>query len=164
MPAVGPVTTAGDPVTTPGGEEAVDVVLGSDPARPPTAGEIAVVDSESGERAEMGTRGLERPGGGCSTPIPLPDGFEPACRTHDLGYQLLRAAGERGHPLPASARRSIDARLAADLRAGCRAGADDPTPRTACAIVATVVVAVVRANSIRQHDGPPVHEDWGVDL
>ncbi|MCG7320984.1 hypothetical protein [Arsenicicoccus bolidensis] len=40
---------------------------------------------------------LVRPDGDCSSPVPLPRTFEPACRQHDLGYDLLRHAALTGH-------------------------------------------------------------------
>ncbi|RRQ00069.1 hypothetical protein CXF43_09290 [Corynebacterium bovis] len=63
----------------------------------------------------------ENPGGGCSSPVPLPARFEPACRTHDLGYDLLRVAGRRGEPVPPAIRRGLDRQLADRMHAACDA-------------------------------------------
>src|SRR5699024_8923775 len=38
--------------------------------------------------------------GDCSSPVSLPAEFEPACRVHDLGYDLLRVAGAGGSAIP----------------------------------------------------------------
>src|SRR5699024_6909626 len=39
------------------------------------------------------------PVGACSSPVPLPERFTPACMAHDLGYDLLRYAEAHGTPL-----------------------------------------------------------------
>ncbi|MEL4155364.1 hypothetical protein [Corynebacterium bovis] len=129
----------------------------------------------------------ENPGGGCSSPVPLPARFEPACRTHDLGYDLLRVAGRRGEPVPPAIRRGLDRQLADRMHAACdaagrvgdsagdRAGGgasgaasgggqgagDDGTSavdRAVCTTAATAAATAVTLNSVRQHDGVPVDE------
>ncbi|WP_342004095.1 hypothetical protein [Corynebacterium bovis] len=129
----------------------------------------------------------ENPGGGCSSPVPLPARFEPACRTHDLGYDLLRVAGRRGEPVPPAIRRGLDRQLADRMHAACddagragdRAGdsagggasgaasgggqgaGDDGTSavdRAMCTTAASAAATAVTLNSVRQHDGVPVDE------
>lgn len=90
------------------------------------------------------------PHGGCSSPVPMPGRFEPLCRIHDLGYDLLRAAARAGHPLGPWARLRLDASLVAAMDDSCR----DPLCRAA-AETARVALAV---NTWRQRDGVPVVE------
>lgn len=90
------------------------------------------------------------PHGGCSSPVPMPDRFQPLCRIHDLGYDLLRAAARAGHPLGPWARLRVDASLVAAMERSC----DDPLCRAA-AETARVGLAV---NTWRQRDGVPVVE------
>src|SRR5690606_32670261 len=71
---------------------------------------------------------LADPDGGCSSPVPLPEVFEPACRIHDLGYDLLRYARDTGGELGSQARRDLDAQLARNLRASCRTSSAATTP------------------------------------
>jgi hypothetical protein len=94
---------------------------------------------------------LTKPTGGCSTPIPLgPDVFEEACRTHDLGYDLLRSAEEDGHRLGVWARFELDRRLYLDLLSTCE------TLR--CRTAAATYYTAVTTNSIRQGFGAPTDE------
>jgi hypothetical protein len=93
----------------------------------------------------------ENPDGDCSSPVPLPDSFEPACRTHDLGYDLLRVAHRTGEPIPSDTRRALDRRMAAQMRASCT---DD-----GCRVMAAVAHTAVAANTLRQRNGAPV-EEW----
>ncbi|MEO6411084.1 MAG: alpha/beta-hydrolase family protein, partial [Pedococcus sp.] len=94
------------------------------------------------------------PRGGCSSPVPLPASFTPGCQRHDLGYDLLRHAALVGHPLPGSARRSIDDQLATTMRASCGGVRGQEAPSTAsrlrCTAWAEVAMAAVRVNSWRQ--------------
>ncbi len=86
---------------------------------------------------------LINPNGGCSTPGATgPERFATACRTHDLGYDVLRYAEQEGVRLGAQARFELDRRLYADLLATC----ETPT----CTATATAYFATVSANSIRQ--------------
>lgn len=100
---------------------------------------------------------LVNPAGECSSPIPLPAEFEPACTAHDLGYDLLRYGAARGSMPPAWARQGLDSRLATDMHAGCapRTGIGS---RTICHALAEVAAFSVRFNSWRQHNGTPVAE------
>lgn len=86
--------------------------------------------------------------GVCSSPVPLPGAFEPACRVHDLGYDLLRVAHRRGAEIPDGLRSDLDTLLARQWRASCR----DDTP---CLAVAETAAFAVRVNTSRQgHDAP----------
>ena len=61
-------------------------------------------DAVSGYRPVVQSGTLAREDGGCSTPFGIgPDAFEAACRTHDLGYDLLRYAEKTDGRLAASA-------------------------------------------------------------
>ena len=87
------------------------------------------------------------PGGDCSSPVPLPEHFTPLCRTHDLGYDLLRAAQRNGKPLGAWARIALDRMLIDRMYASCR---------TAACTTATHGARIGLAwNTWRQYGGPP---------
>lgn len=98
-----------------------------------------------------------RPDGDCSSPVTLPDEFETACKAHDLGYDLLRFAGERGAPLGPWARRDLDAALTTRMHTACDARAEEFS-RARCHLMAEVASAAVAANSARQGFGVPVVE------
>ncbi|MBH0123434.1 phospholipase [Rhodococcus sp. HM1] len=102
----------------------------------------------SGER-------LSDPQGSCSSPVPLPALFEPACRTHDLGYDLLRFARDSGGELGPDARRALDRNLTRDLREAC---ATEPDAAPGCVIAAEVASVAVRINSWRQQYRAPSPE------
>lgn len=111
------------------------------------------------ERGPGGHLLLTDPRGGCSVPTPARPLLEPGfdglfaalCRSHDLGYNLLRLAARRGGALGPWAREAIDRRFAADLFATCGA-------QPACRTVAAAAAAFVRVNSWRQGEGVPVVE------
>lgn len=92
------------------------------------------------------------PMGGCSSPIALPASFDAPCKTHDLGYDLLRYSALTGVVQGPWAREALDAQLVRRVEAECAVG--DETCRTA----AELVRAGVRTNSHRQDDGVPVVE------
>ncbi|MGP9758455.1 hypothetical protein [Corynebacterium sp. AOP12-C2-36] len=92
------------------------------------------------------------PTGDCSSPVPLPESFEPACMTHDLGYDLLRVAHRTGETIPEHTRAALDRQMAAQMAASCDGA-------TACRAVAGVAYAGVAVNTVRQHNGAPV-EEW----
>jgi hypothetical protein len=81
--------------------------------------------------------------------------FEPACRTHDLGYDLLRFASDSGGELGPGARRALDRNLTRDLRAAC---ATEPDAVPGCAVAAEVASVAVRVNSWRQQYRAPSPE------
>lgn len=89
--------------------------------------------------------------GDCSSPVPLPQSFEPACRVHDLGYDLLRVAHRHQVPIPPGLRSDLDALLGRQMRDSCDG-------RAACTVMADVAHAAVHLNSVRQRHGAPVEE------
>ncbi|GAA3520044.1 hypothetical protein [Dietzia aurantiaca] len=89
--------------------------------------------------------------GDCSSPVPLPRSFEPACRVHDLGYDLLRVAHRHQVPIPPGLRSDLDALLARQLHDSCEG-------RTACTVMADIAHAAVQLNTVRQRHGAPVEE------
>ncbi|HEX6517145.1 MAG TPA: hypothetical protein VF049_16380 [Nocardioidaceae bacterium] len=93
---------------------------------------------------------LLRPDGSCSSPVPLPVAFEPSCRRHDLGYDLLRYAAAHGRPLGSWARVAVDRQLWRGMHAAC-----GRRPALRCRAAALVAYVAVRANSLRQGDGVP---------
>ncbi|WP_344056383.1 phospholipase A2, partial [Prauserella halophila] len=100
--------------------------------------------------------------GGCSAPWG-DDGtrwdFGPACRAHDLGYDLLRYADAKGHPLDPGLRDALDQRLADDMHATCEANPRDSGQ--ACHAVASLYTAGMDVNSWHQRWGPPTGEPLG---
>lgn len=100
-------------------------------------------------KAEAGS--WVNPDGACSTPIPIGgEGFNPPCRSHDLGYDALRIASRDGSDLGAWARLGLDARLYADLLDTC--------VDYRCRATATLYFSAVTANSIRQGYRSPTEE------
>lgn len=98
---------------------------------------------------------LVRQDGSCSSPVALPAVFEPVCREHDLGYDLLRYAALTGESLGTWARDALDDRFARRLLDSC-AEDDVPARVPGCLASAHVAAAAVEVNSARQLDGPPV--------
>lgn len=100
--------------------------------------------------------------GDCSSPVPLPASFESACRTHDLGYDLLRVADKRGEPIPASLRPAMDRQLAGLMKESCADGKarGDAPQRHGCRAVGNIAWSGVAVNTIRQSNGAPVEERW----
>lgn len=101
---------------------------------------------------------LVNPTGDCSSPVPLPRELETACRSHDLGYDLLRYAEIRGGTLPPTARQQIDRRFSEDAHRACDSR-DGTASRTSCRVWADIATGAVRLNSWRQHDLVPSQED-----
>lgn len=139
---------------------------------PRTAGEAhehlppdfrAVTGAGAGEEAAPdGTVRSVHIDGGCSAPWG-DDGtrwnFDTACRAHDLGYDLLRYADAKGHPLDPALRDALDQRLTDDMHATC-----DTNPRgsgRACHAVASLYAAGMDVNSWHQRWGPPTGEPLG---
>ncbi|HEY9410036.1 MAG TPA: hypothetical protein VIP77_10695 [Jiangellaceae bacterium] len=113
-----------------------------------------------------GTRYLVKPAGNCSSPFGATAyDFDRACKSHDLGYDLLRYATRSGAELGPWARRDVDAMLADDVRARCASldgdGDGDGDGDPGCRVVAGLTSAVVEANSWRQGDGNPGSEESG---
>ncbi|MFF2086164.1 hypothetical protein ACFVVM_20495 [Nocardia sp. NPDC058176] len=101
---------------------------------------------------------LVNPGGDCSSPVTLPAEFQPACKAHDLGYDMLRYAERFDEPLGAWARRSVDAALNRRIHAACEQRADDFS-RARCSVMADIAFTAVDVNSRRQEYGAPVVEN-----
>ncbi|BCN54901.1 hypothetical protein A6F55_13860 [Prescottella equi] len=100
---------------------------------------------------------LVNPDGACSSPIPLPSEFDTACKSHDLGYDLLRYAHLNGGDLGTWARTEIDAQLDRRLHDACDARIRD---RAQCFVMADTAATAVGWNSRRQGYGAPVDEPW----
>lgn len=135
--------------------DAVDALLHA----PPGAALARIPDgfaADAGYTPRIADGMVVAPDGGCSSPVPLPASFTPACRAHDLGYDLLRYAAAEGRPLDAQARRGLDAQLAERLRGTCGAG------DAGCAAAADAAAAAVAVNSWRQGYGVPVAESPGL--
>jgi len=111
-------------------------------------------ESVMGYRPQVRDGLLVDPDGTCSSPIPLPAGFTPACAEHDLGYDLLRYAALTGDPLDAWARTAVDDRLAQRMRTVC-AALHPASRRAVCSTTAFVTAATVEVNSVRQFRGVP---------
>ncbi|MFI9010040.1 phospholipase A2 [Actinosynnema sp. NPDC053489] len=108
------------------------------------------------------TRAID-PGGGCSGPAGDTEwDFGAGCKAHDLGYDLLRYAEQKGRPLGREARKSLDARLARDMHDQCEVNPRGHAAR--CHATAQLYAAGLEFNSWRQRWGPPGHEPvlaWG---
>lgn len=103
-----------------------------------------------------GTR-MAAPGGSCSSPTgdagPFFD-FTYPCKTHDLGYDLLRYADRVGPPPAPDARLAVDQRFRHDMYRDCSApGSDLVEP--ICDGWANIYTMAVTGNSIRQSYGIP---------
>ena len=97
------------------------------------------------------------PEGDCSSPVPLPASFTPACLTHDLGYDLLRVADATGESIPTGVRPALDRQLGSRMTGSCT---EAGLRGAGCRAMAGVADAAVTANSWRQNDGAPVKETW----
>ncbi|MGY5304881.1 hypothetical protein [Nocardia gipuzkoensis] len=100
---------------------------------------------------------LVNPRGDCSSPVTLPAEFDTACKAHDLGYDLLRYADQRGEPLGPWARQALDATLDRQMHQACAARVD-PFSRARCDAMASIANTAVDLNSRRQDYGAPVVE------
>ncbi|GAA1461845.1 hypothetical protein [Williamsia maris] len=133
---------------TPAGA-AIAALTGPDPIR-------ALALIPSGFAATMGYRPVvdlgvpANPDGGCSSPITLPASFDAPCKTHDLGYDLLRYSATTDEPVGQWARRALDSQLVRRMHASC--------PVDSCWAAADIAAAGVNANSERQADGVPRSE------
>ncbi|WP_051027231.1 hypothetical protein [Nocardia higoensis] len=98
---------------------------------------------------------LVKPTGECSSPVPLPAEFEPACRAHDLGYDLLRYAQLHEQPLGPWGRQTVDAALEQAMRDSCTTRTE-AVARARCTVMAAVANVFVDLNSRREGYGSPV--------
>ncbi|MCX4093925.1 phospholipase [Nocardia sp. alder85J] len=94
------------------------------------------------------------PTGSCSSPIPLPADFTPACQAHDLGYDLLRYAYDHGQPLGPWARQAVDSAFGHRLHAVC-ADHSGTVGRLCCDLMASTADTAVDLNSRRQNYATP---------
>ncbi|MGX1807455.1 hypothetical protein ACWIGI_17190 [Nocardia sp. NPDC055321] len=132
-------------------------VLAANAVTPDVLAVPADFAAAAGYRPAIESGLLVNPEGGCSSPVPLPAEFELACRAHDLGYDLLRYAGDHGQPLGPWARQALDTALDERMHDSC-AARPDTLSRTRCEVMADVAATFVDLNSIRQDYGVPVHE------
>ncbi|MGO3328192.1 hypothetical protein [Gordonia sp. (in: high G+C Gram-positive bacteria)] len=138
---VGPITNDVD--------RAVAELVGSSPGD-------ALTHLPAGFESAMGYRPVLQdsrpvnPAGSCSSPIPLPTGFEPLCRAHDFGYDLLRFGARTDHPASPWARRALDGMLVDAMHDSCT----DPL----CEAAATVADGGLSVNSWRQDWRAPKRE------
>lgn len=137
---VGTVAGAAPMPAAPG--HAVDTDLTS-PRGTDTGKNTAIAALAAARKIADGTPGTDM--------VPLPRSFEPACRVHDLGYDLLRVAHRHQVPIPPGLRSDLDALLARQLHEACER-------RTACTVMADIAHAAVHLNTVRQRHGAPVEE------
>ncbi|WOC13471.1 hypothetical protein [Gordonia sp. MP11Mi] len=143
-PRVGPVATDVD--------RAIADLVGSTPSD-------ALAHLPAGFESVMGYRPVledarpVNPTGSCSSPVPLPGRFEPACRAHDFGYDLLRFGEHTGRPAAQWARRALDGMLIDAMHDSC----SNPL----CDLAATVADGGLTSNSWRQDWRTPVSESTG---
>ncbi|GAA3574827.1 phospholipase A2 [Amycolatopsis ultiminotia] len=112
--------------------------------------------------ARDGTVRAVHPDGGCSTPWGDDNtkwDYAVPCKAHDLGYDLLRYADKKGHPLGPEVRASLDSRLSQDMHHACEINPMG-SPRT-CQLVASLYSAGLTMNSWHQRWGPPVADPIG---
>lgn len=150
--------TAGSTVVTPQPVGAVAAAETLAAGEPGTSYFPAALVAELGyqpgtqETPQEGDGSATNPTGDCSSPVPLPESFEPACMTHDLGYDLLRVAHHTGETIPEHTRAALDRQMAAQMAASCDGA-------TGCRAAAGIAYAGVAVNTVRQHNGAPV-EEW----
>jgi hypothetical protein len=141
--------------TTPGQPQAaraLRAVMNGEPA----AANLLPVDfrTVTGYWPAVVPAGPTKPRGGCSSPFGGTGyHFSPACRQHDLGYDLLRYADVKGRPLGPWARKAVDDRFARQIWARCH--------DLGCRVMAGLYTGIVRFNSWRQGYGTPVAEPVG---
>lgn len=152
-------SSTGASVQDPATAHAVAALVGDDPASALTtlpAGFIATMGYRPVIEAMRDGRFPANPNGSCSSPIPLPARFEPLCRTHDFGYDLLRYASSTGHPLGGWARLALDTMLIDRMTASCT----DPL----CWAAAHLAQAALGINTWRQYDGAPARGETTLDV
>ncbi|WP_410623760.1 phospholipase [Amycolatopsis sp. cmx-8-4] len=100
--------------------------------------------------------------GGCSTPWGDDNtkwDYAVPCKAHDLGYDLLRYADRKGHPLGPEVREALDSRLSYDMHHACDLNPMDSAGT--CRVVASFYSAGLVVNSWHQRWGPPVGDPIG---
>lgn len=119
-------------------------------------------------RAPDGTMRAVHVDGGCSTPMGDDNtkwDYSVGCKAHDLGYDLLRYAEKKGHPLPSDLRRRLDDQLSRDMHKQCELNPQNSAGM--CQVVADVYTLGLVVNSWHQRWGPPRAEpisSWAVGL
>jgi hypothetical protein len=119
-------------------------------------------------RAPDGTVRAVHVDGGCSTPWGDENtrwDYSVGCKAHDLGYDVLRYAEKKGHPLPADLRRRLDDQLSRDMHKQCVLNPQGSADR--CEVVASLYTVGLVVNSWHQRWGPPRAEpisSWAVGL
>ncbi|MDF0586092.1 hypothetical protein P0W64_04790 [Tsukamurella sp. 8F] len=165
------VLAAGLATATPAAADSIRGVVAEDPGAAaavravsatgvPAASQLAALPADFAAKegyTPVARRFVLRADGGCSAPFGtialIPAALDDPCRAHDLGYDLLRYADARGHPLGAWARRAVDDAFARRARAACASMPDGE--HATCRRAAAVAVAAVRVNSWRQRDAAP---------
>jgi len=125
-----------------GSESAPDGFAAWLSARPGGKGRVTYYKLGKGRRAM-------RSDGGCSSPLGNTGAsfnFTNACKTHDLGYDLMRFFGSSGRR--GSIRMAVDSNFSGDMRAHC--SGRSIFLRGQCGRWATVYYGAVAANSARQ--------------
>ncbi|MCR6490824.1 phospholipase [Amycolatopsis sp. OK19-0408] len=100
--------------------------------------------------------------GGCSTPWGDDNtkwDYAVPCKAHDLGYDLLRYADRKGHPLGPEVREALDNQLSHDMHHACDLNPMDSAGT--CRVVASLYSAGLVVNSWHQRWGPPVGDPIG---
>ncbi|MFC0113695.1 phospholipase A2 [Kibdelosporangium aridum] len=150
-------------------EALLDPVSGVDPLALLPADFSAVEKVVPGRlRAPDGTMRAVHVDGGCSTPLGDENtrwDYSVGCKAHDLGYDLLRYAEKKGHPLPADLRRRLDDQLSRDMHKQCELNPKNSAGL--CEMVADLYTADLVVNSWHQRWGPPRAEpisSWAVGL
>ncbi|MET0234578.1 MAG: phospholipase A2 [Kibdelosporangium sp.] len=150
-------------------EALLDPASGADPIAELPADFSAVEKVIPGRMpAPDGTTRAVHVDGGCSTPWGDENtrwDYSVGCKAHDLGYDLLRYAEKKGHPLPADLRRRLDDQLSRDMHKQCELNPQGSAGT--CDVVASVYTAGLVVNSWHQRWGPPRAEpisSWAVGL
>ncbi|AHH17013.1 hypothetical protein NONO_c22150 [Nocardia nova SH22a] len=149
LPASAAVTQPG--VENPAARAAVLDLVGDHPESVTLPADFA---AGAGYRPVVENGIMLDPVGDCSSPIQLPGEFTEACKAHDLGYDILRYAEQRGQPLHPWARQAIDATLQRRMHAACDVR-PDTAARARCDVLATVATTGVDLNSRRQNYATP---------
>lgn len=148
-------------------QQAIDDLLNPRGGRDPIADMPADFTAVTGHTpvrmpAPDGTTRAVHPGGGCSSPWGDDNtrwDYSVGCKSHDLGYDLLRYADAKGQPLSPDLRERLDDQLSADMHAMC-----DINPRGSagtCQVVASLYSVGLVVNSWHQRWGPPRSEPIG---
>ncbi len=145
--------------------EAIEAQLDPESGRDPIAllpADFAEVTGGAPEhlRAPDGTLRAVYPKGNCSSPWgDTRWDYSVGCKAHDLGYNMLRYAQEKGQPLAPDLRERLDDRLSIDMHAQCVHNPRDSAGP--CDLVASLYTVGLVVNSWHQRWGPPRNEPVG---